>query len=129
MDTSKLTEIARDRGVESQAQKAADTEFAGCSAKFQALFKSSYVTFSKAKEDIIKNRPDMKEEISQFESKVALKESLPFTGGESPKKQVNKTDVPLGYRVLNLKPHQGLAKETTVTNDVEKLFDQANSSI
>ena len=104
-------------------------EFAGCSAKFQALFKSSYVTFSKAKEDIIKNRPDMKEEISQFESKVALKESLLFTGGESPKKQVNKTDVPLGYRVLNLKPHQGLAKETTVTNDVEKLFDQANSSI
>jgi hypothetical protein len=39
-------------------------EFAGCSSKFQALFKSSYVTFSKAKEDIMKNRPDMKEEIS-----------------------------------------------------------------
>jgi hypothetical protein len=52
-----------------------------------------------------------------------MKESLPFTGGESPKKQVNRTDVPLGYRVLNLKPNQGLGKETTVTNDVEKLFD------
>jgi hypothetical protein len=58
-----------------------------------------------------------------------MKESLPFTGGESPKKQVNRTDVPLGYRVLNLKPHQALGKETTVTTDVEKLFDQANTSI
>ncbi len=39
MDTTKITEVARDRGVESQAQKAADSEFGECSAKFQALFK------------------------------------------------------------------------------------------
>ncbi len=71
----------------------------------------------------------MKEEIKQFESKVSIKESLPFTGGDSPKKQVVRTDIPEGYRLLNLKPPQGLGKETIVTKDVEKLFEQANTSI
>ena len=128
MDTTKVNEIARERGVESQAQKAADSEFAECSSKFQALFKSSYVTFNKAKEEIMKNRPDIKQPVSQFESKVSFKESLPFTGGESPKKQI-RNDIPEGYRQLNLKPPQYLGKTTTVTTDVEKLFDQANTSI
>lgn len=77
----------------------------------------------------MRSRPEIKEEIKQFESKVSIKESLPFTGGDSPKKQVVRTDIPEGYRLLNLKPPQGLGKETTVTKDVEKLFEQANTSI
>lgn len=77
----------------------------------------------------MRSRPEIKEEIKQFESKVSIKESLPFTGGDSPKKQVVRTDIPEGYRLLNLKPPQGLEKETTVTKDVEKLFEQANNSI
>lgn len=71
----------------------------------------------------MRSRPEIKEEIKQFESKVSIKESLPFTGGDSPKKQVVRTDIPEGYRLLNLKPPQGLGKETTVTKDVEKLFE------
>ena len=77
----------------------------------------------------MRSRPEIKEEIKQFESKVSIKESLPFTGGDSPKKEVVRTDIPEGYRLLNLKPPQGLGKETTVTKDVEKLFEQANTSI
>lgn len=77
----------------------------------------------------MRSRPEIKEEIKQFESKVSIKESLPFTGGDSPKKQVVRTDIPEGYRLLNLKPPQGLGKETTVTKDVEKLFELANTSI
>ena len=57
-----------------------------------------------------------------------MKESLPFTGGDSPKKQI-RNDIPEGYRQLYLKPPQSLSKTTTVTSDTEKLFDQANTSL
>jgi hypothetical protein len=51
-----MLENLRQQALNNAAEKRAESEFAGCGAKFQALFKNSYVNFNKAKEDLMQKR-------------------------------------------------------------------------
>lgn len=52
--TPEQIEAHRHKMLEKAAAKKVESEFGDCSAKFQALFKTSFVQFNKTKDEIIK---------------------------------------------------------------------------